>query len=162
MKKMLATLVGLAAATALALFPAPVAGHGGDPEDMMEGLAASMRHPMVMTAGSKTVRLTIVHQLRGCHDWTDGKRTAAGVKLIVKPGTRLTILNADLDTHKLVQLAGPKLRLGPPLRMNASFTLRFLKPGVYRFMTEKVETRQAMEVKTVGPDHVLGLTVVVR
>ncbi len=162
MRKILATLGGVSAAAFLALFPPPVAGHGGDPEDMKAGLAASMRHPLVVTARSKAVQLTIVHQLRGCHEWTDGKRTAPGVRLIVERGTRLAILNADLDTHKLVQLAGPKLRLGPALRMSSRLVLRFRQPGVYRFMTEKVETPGRMDVKTVGPDHVLGLTVVVR
>ncbi len=162
MRKVLAALTALAAAALVAVFPATSAAHGGDPEDMMAGLAASMRRPMVVTAGSKTVRLTIVHVARGCHVWTDGGRVGPGVKLFVKPGTRLTVVNADLDTHKLVQLGGPKLRLGPPLKMNARRTVRFVKPGVYRLMTEKVETPGAMDVKTLGEDHVLGLTVVVR
>ena len=41
-------------------------------------------------------------------------------------------------------------------------TIRVLKPGVHKLMTKKIETAGEMEVKTVGPDHVLALTIVVR
>lgn len=162
MKTLLTVLGGLSVAAALAVFPATSAAHGGDPEDLMQGLSASMRQAMVVAPAAKAVTLTIVHVQRGCHAWTDGKRTAPGVKLVVRRGTRVTVANMDLDAHKLVRLGGPRLRLGPPLKMNTSVTLRFAKPGVYRLMTKKIETPGEMDVKTLGPDNVLGLTVVVR
>lgn len=162
MRKILLALGGLSAAVALAVLPAPSAAHGGDPHDMMEALAASMAHPMVIAAPSSTVGLGIVHVQEGCHLWTDGKRKAAGVKLVVRPGTRVTIVNTDLDIHKLVRVSGPKIALGPPLKMNGRVTLKLTKRGVYRLMTKKITNPAMPEVETEGEDHVLGLVIVVR
>lgn len=162
MRRILLGLGGLSAAATLAFLPATGAAHGGDPDDMMAGLAMSMRHPMLMTARSKAARLTIVHVTRGCHVWSDGERTAPGVKLVARRGTSLRVANMDIDTHRFVRVGGPRVALGRPLKMSDQFTLRFVKAGVYRLMTNKVEGDGMMEAKTTGKDNVLGLTVIVR
>ena len=162
MTRILLLLAAVGGVTTLALFPAMGAAHGGDPDDMMDGLAMSMKHPMMMTGGS-AAKLSIVHVQQGCHVWTDGARKAPGAKLTVKRGARVTVSNMDIDAHKLVRVAGPKIPLGPALKMGKQVVLRFAKSGTYRLMTKKVEgAGPEMNVKTDGADYVLGLVVVVR
>lgn len=155
-------LVVLAAAAALAAgaYPAAVAAHGGEPDDEAQAVAMALKRPLVVEGSAS---LTIVHVQKGCHSWSVGKgMPAAGVKVLLRRGQRLTVVNRDLDTHKLVRLAGPRIPLGKPLAMNDRVTLTFSKPGVYKLRTMKMETPGMPEVKTVGPDHVLAMLVVVR
>ena len=49
-------------------------------------------------AGSPA-ELTIVHIVRGCHNWTDGKTIAEKADVTLHHGGRLTILNQDVDLH---------------------------------------------------------------
>jgi len=159
MKKVLIALGGLSVAGALAAFPAQVAAHGGDPHAKDMTWAAAMNHPLVVNGSTK---LTIVHVQNGCHDWSNGKRTAAGAKLFLRRGQTLTVLNQDIEMHRLVRLSGPRVALGPALNMNASTTVRFAKAGVYRLQTKRSEMRGMPEMETSGPDHTLALVVVVR
>lgn len=153
---MLATVAVLAAGA----YPAAVAAHGGDPADEARAIATALKRPLVVKGST---RLTIVHLQKGCHSWSTGRGApAAGVKVVLERGQRLTVVNQDLDTHKLVRLAGPRIALGKPLAMNDRATLTFSKPGVYKLRTMKMETPGMPEVKTVGPDHVLAMLVVVR
>lgn len=109
MKTIMIALGGLAAAGALAAFPAQVAAHGGDPHDEAKAIAAAMKTPLVVR-GTTTVR--IAHVVRGCHVWTNGKRQAAGLKVFLRRGQTLTVTNQDLDNHRLIRLSGPRWRWG--------------------------------------------------
>jgi len=158
-KSALITLAALAAVAAAA-FPATIAAHGDEPEDGTMAVGMALKNPLLVKGSA---RLTIVHVQKGCHSWSTGKGAPAeGVKVILKRGQRLTILNQDIDTHKLVSLAGPKLALGKALSMNDRVTIAFQKPGIYKLRTMKMETPGMPEVETMSPDHVLAMLVVVR
>ena len=44
-----------------------------------------------------------------------------------------------MDAHRLVQLAGPRLRIKGHMMMGQSQTIMFKQPGLYRFKTKVVE-----------------------
>lgn len=129
------------------------------------GMAASA--PPAATA---TSRLTIQHVLKGCHTWSNGTGTATTIRLTLKPGGRLAILNHDLDdAHQLMELSGPaRLQLGGPIRMNHGAVVWFTKQGIYRLRTKTVTIPgrtgmigTGMKVTTIGPDNTLRLVVTV-
>jgi plastocyanin len=158
MKKTAPIILGTLAAIAAAAFPAMSAAHEG-PEDAV-AIATALKNPLLAKG---TARVTIVHVQKGCHSWSLGKGTpAAGVKVVLKRGQRLTVVNQDLDTHKLMRIAGPKIALGKPMAMNGRATLTFKTPGVYRLHTHLIEMTGMPEVETMGPDNVLAMLVVVR
>jgi plastocyanin len=83
----------------------------------------------------------------------------------VKAGTVLRFVNNDVMPHKLVQTAGPKLRLvhANMNHMSASTSVRLAQRGVYRFTTKAGEDYPSMSMmKTTGEDYVLHLTVHVK
>ena len=83
----------------------------------------------------------------------------------VKAGTVLRFTNNDVMPHKLVQAAGPKMRLVHPnmLKMASSATVKLTQKGLYRFTTRAGEDYAwAGSMKTVGEDNVLHLTVRVK
>jgi hypothetical protein len=106
-------------------------------------------------------QLTIVHMQRGCHDWSNGTARMATMRLVMKPGQMLRILNQDVDMHRLMQLAGPTMMLGGPMKEGQAQTLTFAKPGMYRFDTRVLPMTGMPEVATVGPDNHLRLMVTV-
>lgn len=152
----LATLL----AVAVGAFPATIAAHGDEPENVAHVIATALKDPVVLKGST---RLTIVHIQKGCHIWTtaSGTRTA-GVKVVLRRGERVTVLNQDLDAHRLVRMAGPKVGLGKPLAMNDRVTLTFTTPGTFKLRTKKVEMPGMLDVETTGADHILALLVVVR
>lgn len=86
------------------------------------------------------------------------------MRLHLKPGQKLSILDSDVDPHQMMELGGPMhIRMGGPMMMNHGMTLSFMKKGVYRFGTKTVEMPGGgeMDVKTIGPDNHLRLVVTV-
>ena len=118
---------------------------------------------MTASQALATRKLTIQHVQKGCHAWFDGKTTGPMMRLNLKPGQKLSILDQDVDAHKMMQLSGPMhLRMGGPMMMNRGITLAFTKKGVYRLGTKTVEMPGGgMDVKTIGPDNELRLVVTV-
>ena len=115
-----------------------------------------------MMANVQPVKLTIQHVQKGCHVWSNGTTTAAMMRLHLKPGQMLSILDMDVDAHQMMELSGPMhLRMGGPMMMNHGMTIAFAKKGVYRLGTKTVEMPGGMDVKTVGPDNKLRLVVTV-
>ncbi|HMB18051.1 MAG TPA: hypothetical protein VKO41_01940 [Gaiellaceae bacterium] len=106
-----------------------------------------------------TKRVTIVHVQKGCHVWSAGTAKTASFRLSLHKGARLVVVNQDIDMHKLVQVSGPLIRTGPFMMMNQRVSLRFTKTGLYRFHTRVADMRGMPEVKTIGPDNKLVLTV---
>lgn len=141
------------------------AGAGAQESQAVSGMPmiGSMSSGMTAAAASPALaRLTIQHVERGCHVWLDGTRTGATMRLALKPGQRLSILNQDIDAHQVLQLAGPEMRMGSPMMMNHRLTLSFPRKGVYRLGTKTVEMPGGMmEVETIGPDNQLRLVVTV-
>jgi plastocyanin len=113
-----------------------------------------------------TGTITIRHQTRGCHSWSfNSGPFKATQSITVKAGTVLRFTNNDVMPHRLVQAAGPKLRLAHPsmIKMASSATVKLTQRGVYRFTTKPGEDYAwAGTMKTVGEDNVLHLTVRVK
>ena len=112
-----------------------------------------------LATGAATKQVAIVHVTKGCHVWSMGAKKNASLNLTLKHGATLTVVNQDLDMHKLVQVSGPKIAAGPFMMMNQRVVLRFAKTGVYRFHTKVADMRGMPEAKTMGPDNKLVLTV---
>jgi plastocyanin len=114
-------------------------------------------------APTRDASLLIRHQVRGCHAWsTDGATFKASRTLTLTRGSRLTITNNDIMSHKLIKLSGPTLAFGPARmsHIGATLKLTFTRAGVYRFTTKAGEDYPSMAMmKTVGEDNVLRLTV---
>lgn len=107
-------------------------------------------------------KLTIVHVQKGCHIWSDGQRQAATMRLALAEGGTLTLVNNDIDAHRLVQLAGPGVALGSTMMMGGKMAVVFPQPGLYRLRTETVEVEgmdEMMEIETEGPDNELEVEV---
>jgi hypothetical protein len=106
-------------------------------------------------------KLSIQHVQNGCHVWSDGKSTAAKMRLNLRPGQKLSIVDQDVDAHQMLEFAGPAhLRMGKAMTTSHGMTLAFPMKGVYRLGTRTVEMPgMDMEVKTMGPDNELRLVV---
>ena len=77
----------------------------------LAALAALAVTSAAPAGGGATV--TIRHQMRGCHSWSfNSGPFKASQSVTVKAGTVLRFTNNDVMPHKLVQAAGPKMRLG--------------------------------------------------
>jgi hypothetical protein len=107
--------------------------------------------------------ITIRHQMHGCHAWSFANGPyKATLKIRVDRDAGLVIVNNDVMPHKLVQTAGPKVRVVHPnmSKMASSSSVKFTQKGVYRFTTKAGEDYPwAGSMKTVGEDNVLRLTV---
>jgi plastocyanin len=130
----------------------------------LAALAALAVTSAAPAGGAATI--TIRHQMRGCHSWSfNSGPFKATQSITVKAGTVLRFTNNDVMPHKLVQTAGPQMRLAHPnmIKMASSATVKLTQRGVYRFTTKPGEDYAwAGTMKTVGEDSVLHLTVRVK
>jgi hypothetical protein len=88
--------------------------------------------------------------------------TAPTMRLHLRVGQRLSVLDQDVDAHQMLQFAGPmRLQMGKPMMTGHGMAFRFMKAGVYRLGTKTVEMpgMGGMDVKTIGPDNKLRLVV---
>ena len=92
-----------------------------------------------------------------------GGETGAMMRLHLRPGQKLSIMDNDVDPHQMMELAGPMhVRMGAPMMMNHGMTLSFMKKRAYRLGTKTIEMPGGgMDVKTIGPDNRLRLVVTV-
>src|SRR6266496_6151087 len=137
MRNLLVALVGFLvggaaiAAVALALPRTTVASsptHMGQATGMSSGMmnASATRSAATMMSSTQPVKLTIQHVQRGCHVWSNGKTTAAMMRLHLKPGQKLSILDNDVDPHQMMEFAGPMhLRMGGAMMTGHGITLSF-------------------------------------
>jgi hypothetical protein len=113
-----------------------------------------------------TATITISHQMRGCHAWQLGSgKPSPTLSVTLKAGTVLRFVDNDVMPHKLVQQAGPKLRLAHAnmSHISASTSVKLVQKGVYRFTTKAGEDYPRFSsMKTIGEDYVLHLTVHVK
>ena len=113
----------------------------------------------------RRVRLTIIHVLRGCHVWgtADGRPLGASHTITVTRGTRLQIRDNCPMAFDVVQIAGPRLALGPSRwQPGTTHTLVFLVRGVFKLRATNVQTSEEMGLATLGPDNRPVLTIRVR
>jgi hypothetical protein len=130
-------------------------------------------------SSSASATLLIRHQQAHCHAWSlNGGPFQAAQTVQLRRGAALTVINNDLMPHRLLELAGPRVAMrnsttmpmgaamhGPtePGLMNhmgAATTVRFDRPGIYRFRTRAGEDYMSGFVTT-GADNVLSLRVIV-
>jgi plastocyanin len=113
-----------------------------------------------------TASIAIRHAMRGCHSWAfNSGPFKSSLSVSVSAGTVVRFTNNDVMPHKLVQTAGPKVRVTRPNmnKMASSATVRLTSKGVYRFMTRAGEDYPwAGSMKTIGEDNVLRVTVRVK
>jgi hypothetical protein len=117
--------------------------------------------PVPPAVASPTVRLSILHVVRGCHVWSTTNAPAA--KITVKIRTRLELRASCPMDFDIVQTSGPRLSLGNR-RLYAGTTrmLVFRKRGVYKLTARNVQSSEQTGLQTLGSDNVLTLTVVVK
>jgi hypothetical protein len=126
------------------------------------GLALAAVPTGAAAAASTTVRMTIVHVLRGCHAWGTSLSEPLGPKrtLVVKRGTKVQIRVNCSMSFDVVQLAGPRLGVsGTRWLPGTAHTLLFARTGVYRLQATNVESSSDAGLQTLGPDNVLQLAV---
>ncbi len=128
----------------------------------MSGMAG-MSSGTMGSASLASVKLTIRHVTRGCHVWAHRTMTGPMMRLHLRVGQPLSILDQDVDAHQMLEFAGPmRLHMGGPMMMNHGTTIAFTKKGVYHLGTKTVEMKGGgMDVKTIGPDNHLRLVVTV-
>ena len=125
----------------------------------MGGMMASGTQTAQTAAASQ--KLTILHVQRGCHVWSDGTAQTPMLQLTMQRGQMLQILNQDVDMHRMVELSGPGMMLGGPMKTGQTQSLTFSQPGTYGFDTKSSAMMGMPEAATIGPDNTLRLTVVV-
>src|SRR3954453_611443 len=89
---------------------------------VLAGLACVAAPVGAAAAASPTVRMAIVHTVRGCHVWQTGTTSRGpATKVTLKRGARLELRATFPMDFDLAQVAGPRHALGPP-RMYAGTT----------------------------------------
>ena len=116
--------------------------------------------PGAAEGAASTVRLGIVHAMRGCHIWSSSKKPAATVRIPV--GGRVVIRTDCPMDFDFRQVAGPKLSLGEPrTQAGTSRTIVFRKSGTYKLVVHNVQSPQDVRLETLGVNDTLRLTVIV-
>jgi hypothetical protein len=122
-------------------------------------LALAVQLGGIGLASAPPTSVAIVHLKKGCHVWSVSTRRSADVRLMVSRGATVTVVNHDVDMHQVVQVAGPKIRTGPFMKMHEKVVLRFTKAGHYVFRTRVADMRGMPKAETIGPDNKLVLTI---
>lgn len=125
------------------------------------GLVLASPSPGLAASGAPRIAISIIHVLRGCHDWTIGSKDVGPATTVrTKPGARIVLRVSCTMDFEVTQTAGPKLALGGTrFYAGSTRTLVFRKAGVYRLVARSVQTSEEMGLQTLGPDNVLRLTV---
>jgi plastocyanin len=115
---------------------------------------------------AQTLAVLIRHQQQGCHAWSfNGGAYKPTQNIRVPAGTTLKVVDDDVMPHTLHQTGGPAVAItgAEMAKMNASSTVTFSHPGVYRFKTVAGEDYPNMGgmMATTGEDNVLRMSVVV-
>jgi hypothetical protein len=108
--------------------------------------------------------VVIQHAKRGCHVWSvNGAAFKASQTMTLRRGGTFVVINNDVMPHKLVLTSGPSVRFVRPMlgHMGMSTMVTLTHAGVYHFTTKAGEDYPGVNVKTIGEDNVLKLTVVV-
>jgi hypothetical protein len=111
---------------------------------------------------SPTLRLSIIHVMRGCHMWgTEDSRPLGATRTVtLKRGARIEIRNGCPMAFDVSQLGGPTLAGGlGRWEPGTTHTLVFRRPGVYRLRAVNVQSSAEMNLQTLGPDNTPVLTV---
>ena len=117
---------------------------------------------IAFAAPSKTVQLSVVHTLRGCHIWHTTRDVGPALAVKLPPGGRLHIrISCPMD-FRMVQIRGRAVAFGgSTFFTGTSRTIVFPKAGVYVFTGTNLQSSADRGLQTLGPDNVLRLTVTV-
>jgi hypothetical protein len=115
------------------------------------------------SGAARTLALTVIHTVRGCHAWQTTAPLGPSATLTVARGATLRIrISCPMD-FDVRQTAGPTLRLGGRrLYTGTTRTVLFAKPGLYRLTGKNVQTAEERGLETLGPDNTLQITVRVK
>jgi plastocyanin len=134
------------------------------------------------SSASPTASATVLirHQVQHCHAWSvNGGLFKEAQRLTLRRGATITFTNDDVMSHRLIELAGPRVVMrngdtmpmgagmhgsaapGVMSHMGAATKITLAKAGVYRFSTRAGEDYMA-GFETTGEDNVLTMTVTVR
>jgi hypothetical protein len=118
----------------------------------------------VVAAPSKTVQLTIIHTVRGCHVWQAAAHSlGASAKVTVPRGGKVSVRVSCPMDFTLRQVSGPPIALGDPtLHTGTLRTFAFPRKGVYVLRATNIQSSQEMGMQTLGADNALTLIVTVR
>lgn len=123
-------------------------------------LLALITAAVALAAPSKTVALSIVHSMQGCHVWATNRSLGPATTLKVKAGTRVQIRVSCPMSFTVTQVSGPPVAIGDPTFYPGTLrTLTFAKRGVYVLRAVNIQSSADMGLQTLGPDNVLTLTV---
>ena len=114
-------------------------------------------------AAPKSATLTIRHEIRGCHSWSqNGTSWRPSQAISLSRGGVLKVINHDVMPHTLIQVSGPKATVAGAMmnHMAASSRVTFRTKGTYVFKTRAGEDYMT-GTKTIGADKVLRLVVTV-
>jgi plastocyanin len=135
------------------------------------GIVAALGAGFVATTSAatatppKSVKVLIQHQTRGCHAWSvNGGTMGVSRSARLATGGSATFTDNDVMPHKLILTSGPAVKYvgtAAMSHMGASVKVIFPKAGTYRFTTKAGEDYKGINVKTIGADNVLHLTVTV-
>jgi plastocyanin len=113
----------------------------------------------------QSIKVLIQHQMRGCHAWSvNSGAFAVSRSARVATGGSATFTDNDIMPHKLILTKGPGVKFVGNAAMNhmgASVKVVFTKAGTYRFTTKFGEDYKGLDMKTIGEDNVLHLTITV-
>ena len=113
----------------------------------------------------RSIKVVIQHQVRGCHAWSvNGGAVAASRSARVATGGSAMFVDNDIMPHKLILTKGPAVKFVGNASMNhmgASVKVIFTRAGTYRFTTRFGEDYKGIDMKTIGEDNVLHLTITV-
>jgi hypothetical protein len=114
----------------------------------------------VAEGATSTVRLAILHVVRGCHVWDASKSPKATIN--VRAGARVVIRTSCPMDFDFRQVAGPKLNLGDPRTHGGTTrTIVFKRAGTYKLLVHNVQMPEDVGLETLGVNDTLRLTVVV-
>jgi hypothetical protein len=116
-------------------------------------------------AASPTVRLALIHAMRGCHVWgtADSRELGASHTVVLKPGGKIEIRVSCPMAFTVTQIAGPKIALGAsPWQTGTTRTLTFKKVGLYKLKAVNVQSSEELNLQTIGADNQPLLIVRVR
>ena len=125
-------------------------------------LLALVAAVFAVAAPSKTVQLSIIHTVSGCHIWQAIHAHGPATTLKLKQGDKITLRVSCPMDFTLVQVKGPRLALGDPtMHTGTQRTIKFAKRGVYVLQAKNIQSSADMGLQTLGPDNSLRLTVTV-
>jgi hypothetical protein len=114
----------------------------------------------VAEGAASTVRLAILHVVRGCHVWDASNKPTATVR--IRAGGRVVIRTSCPMDFDFRQVSGPKLSLGDArTHAGTTRTIVFKRAGTYKLLVHNVQMPEDVGLETLGVNDTLRLTVVV-